>query len=90
MRVPRHGRGELGRLGQPTSHAAASGNQCLLQDGEIANEQRGWHRRIMLSDLLAYQEKMRREWRESLDQMAREGQAAGLYEATVGQAPRTR
>ena len=62
----------------------------LLQDGEIAYEQRGRHRRIMLSDLLAYQEKMRRERRESLDQIAREGQAAGLYEATAGPAPRTR
>lgn len=62
----------------------------LLADGEITYEQRGRHRRIMLSELLAYQEKMRRERRESLDQMAREGQAAGLYEATSGPAPRTR
>lgn len=62
----------------------------LLADGEIAYEQRGRHRRIMLSDLLAYQERMRRERRESLDRMAREGQAAGLYEATSGPAPRTR
>lgn len=62
----------------------------LLADGEITYEQRGRHRRITLADLLAYQEKMRRERRESLVRMAREGQAAGLYEATAGPAPRTR
>ena len=62
----------------------------LLADGEITYEQRGRHRRILLADLLAYEQKMRRERRESLDQMAQEGQAAGLYEATSGPAPRTR
>jgi excisionase family DNA binding protein len=62
----------------------------LLADGEISYEQRGRHRRILLADLLAYEQKMRRERRESLDQMAQEGQAAGLYEATSGPAPRTR
>lgn len=62
----------------------------LLADGEIAYEQRGRHRRILLPDLLAYKEKMRRDRRESLERMAREGQAAGLYEATAGPAPRTR
>ena len=35
----------------------------------------------MLADLLAYQASMRRE---PLDRVAQEGQAAGLYEATVG------
>ena len=62
----------------------------LLSDGEIAYEQRGRHRRILLSDLLTYQDKMRRERRESLDRMAENGQAAGLYEATSGPVPRTR
>ena len=62
----------------------------LLADGEMPYEQRGRHRRIMLSDLLTYQQKMRQERRESLDSMAREGQAAGLYEATSGPPPRTR
>ena len=62
----------------------------LLGEGEIAYEQRGRHRRIMLSDLLAYQDQMRLERRESLDRMAHEGQAAGLYEATAGPPPRTR
>ena len=45
---------------------------------------------LLLSGLLAYQEKMRRERRESLDRMAQDGQAAGLYEATAGPVPRTR
>lgn len=62
----------------------------LLGDGEIPFEQRGRHRRIMLADLLAYQDSMRQERRESLDRMAREGQASGLYEATAGPPPRTR
>jgi hypothetical protein len=59
----------------------------LLADGEISYDQRGGHRRSLLSDLLAYEQKMRRERRESLDRIAQEGQAAGLYEATSGRAP---
>lgn len=62
----------------------------LLTEGEIAYEQRGRHRRILLSDLLRYQQRMRTGRRESLDRMAREGQEAGLYEATSGPVPRTR
>jgi excisionase family DNA binding protein len=62
----------------------------LLENRDIAYEQRGRHRRILLADLLTYQERMRRERRESLDRMAREGQEAGIYEATAGPPPRTR
>jgi len=62
----------------------------LLEDREIAHEKRGRHRRVLLSDLLSYQERMRRERRESLTRMAREGQEAGIYEATSGPPPRTR
>jgi excisionase family DNA binding protein len=62
----------------------------LLEDGEMPYEHRGRHRRIMLADLLAYQQRMRQQRRESLDRMAQEGQAAGLYEATSGPSPRTR
>jgi excisionase family DNA binding protein len=62
----------------------------LLEDGAMAYEQRGSHRRIMLSDLLAYQASMRRERREALDRMAQEGQTAGLYAATAGPPARTR
>jgi excisionase family DNA binding protein len=62
----------------------------LLKDDKIPYELRGRHRRILLADLLAYQERMRRERRETLDRMTREGQAAGIYEATAGPPPRTR
>lgn len=62
----------------------------LLEAREMPYEQRGRHRRIMLADLLAYQEAMRRERRVSLDRMAREGQEAGIYEATAGPVPPTR
>jgi hypothetical protein len=44
----------------------------------------------MLADLLAYQASMRRERREALDRMAREGQAVGLYDATACPPVRTR
>lgn len=62
----------------------------ILEDGELPHEQRGRHRRVMLGDLLKYQENMRRDRRESLDRIAREGQEAGIYEATAGPLLRTR
>jgi excisionase family DNA binding protein len=62
----------------------------LLEAGDLPYEQRGRHRRVVLADLLRYQEEMRRERRQSLDRMAREGQAAGIYEATAGPLPSTR
>jgi excisionase family DNA binding protein len=62
----------------------------LLADGELPYEQRGRHRRILLADLLAYEQNMRRERRESLERMAQEGQAAGIYEATAGPVPQMR
>jgi excisionase family DNA binding protein len=62
----------------------------LLEAGEIPFERRGRHHRVRLADLLEYQERMRRERREALDRMAREGQEAGLYDATAGPPPRMR
>lgn len=62
----------------------------LLEDGEIPYELRGRHRRVLLADLLAYEERMRRQRREALDSMAREGQKTGVYETTAGPPPRTR
>ena len=55
----------------------------LLVDGEIPHTMRGRHRRVMLRDVLAYQERTRTERREALDQMAAEGEEAGLYESTA-------
>lgn len=62
----------------------------LLEGGEIPYEQRGRHRRLLLADLLEYQREMRRGRRAALNEMARRGQEAGLYEATSGAPPDTR
>jgi excisionase family DNA binding protein len=62
----------------------------LLGEGEMPYEQRGRHRRVRLADVLEYRERMRRERRARLDEMASEGQHAGLYEATLNPAVRTR
>jgi excisionase family DNA binding protein len=62
----------------------------LLEDGEIAHEMRGRHRRVTLADLVAYQQHTRHERRETLATMAREGQENGLYAATDGPPRRTR
>lgn len=59
----------------------------LLTAGEIAHTMRGRHRRVMLRDVLGYQERTRAERREALDQMATDGEDAGLYEATATPKP---
>jgi excisionase family DNA binding protein len=56
----------------------------LLTEGNLPYEQRGRHRRVLLAEILAYRDRMRQERRESLDRMAHEGQAAGIYETTAG------
>lgn len=55
----------------------------LLTEGEIPYSMRGRHRRLMLSDVLDYRDRARRERRQTLDQMAIAGEDAGLYEATA-------
>ena len=55
----------------------------LLTDGEIPHSLRGRHRRVLLRDVLDYQERTRRERRETLDQMAAEGEDTGLYDLTA-------
>jgi excisionase family DNA binding protein len=62
----------------------------LLVEGNLPYEQRGRHRRILLAEILAYRDRMRQERRESLDRMAHEGQAAGVYEATASPPRHTR
>lgn len=55
----------------------------LLTDGEISYVLRGRHRRVLLRDILDYQDRTRRDRRTALDQMATEGEEAGIYEATA-------
>lgn len=55
----------------------------LLTDGEIPYSMRGRHRRVLLRDILGYQERTRTERREAPDQMAADAEDDGLYEATA-------
>jgi excisionase family DNA binding protein len=55
----------------------------LLTDGEIPYSMRGRHRRLLLSDVLDYRDRSRRERRQTLDEMAVAGQDAGLYDVTA-------
>jgi len=52
----------------------------LLTDGLIPHEMRGRHRRVMLADLLDYQDRSRDDRRAALSEMVREGEAAGMYD----------
>ena len=54
----------------------------LLEEGKIPYEQPGRHRRIMFTDLLAYQERLREERRAALDRMTEDASEAGLYDGT--------
>jgi excisionase family DNA binding protein len=51
----------------------------LLEQGEIPYEQPGRHRRVMFSDLLAYQQRRQEERRAALDRMTEDASEAGLY-----------
>ncbi|SEF54112.1 DNA binding domain-containing protein, excisionase family [Nonomuraea solani] len=55
----------------------------LLERGEIPYEQPGRHRRILLREVLAYQERRRHQRRASLDRMVEISEEADLYEATA-------
>src|SRR5436305_2718600 len=55
----------------------------LLAEGEIPHTMRGRHRRVLLRDILGYQERTRTERRQALDQMAADAEDDGLYEATA-------
>jgi excisionase family DNA binding protein len=55
----------------------------LLTEGEIPHTTRGRHRRVLLRDVLDYQERTRSERRQSLDQIATDAEDDGLYEATA-------
>jgi excisionase family DNA binding protein len=55
----------------------------LLEAGELPYTQPGRHRRVRLTDLLAYRERIRTERKEGLDELARISDDAGLYEDEV-------
>lgn len=59
----------------------------LLQDGEIPYEQRGRHRRVLLIDLLEYQERARAERTKQLTEMVDEAGEHDLYSATATPKP---
>ena len=52
----------------------------LLEEGKIPYEQPGRHRRIMFTDLLDYQERLREDRRAALDRMTEDASEAGLYD----------
>lgn len=51
----------------------------LLEDEEIPFSKRGRHRRVLLRDVMDYQERSRAQRRAGLDAMVAEGENAGLY-----------
>lgn len=53
----------------------------LLESGRIPYETPGRHRRLRLSDVLAFQELRRLEQREALRELAQDAQDLGLYNA---------
>ncbi|MCP3797725.1 helix-turn-helix domain-containing protein [Allokutzneria sp. A3M-2-11 16] len=52
----------------------------LLEDGEIEFHMRGRHRRVLLSDVVAYQERARERRRAVLDEMTRSAAEDGTYD----------
>ena len=50
----------------------------LLEQGEIAHEKRGRHRRVMLRDVVEFQERARSERRDALTDLARAGQGTTI------------
>lgn len=59
----------------------------LLGDGEIPYEQRGRHRRVLLTDVLDYQERARVEQKKQLDSLVVEAAENDLYSSTATPRP---
>ena len=55
----------------------------LLSSGEIAYEQPGRHRRVLLTDVLAYRRRRSANRRKALDRMVEVADESGLYERTT-------
>ncbi len=56
----------------------------LIESGEIPFEMRGRHRRVMLTDVMNYQQRFKALQRDGLNEMARMAAEDGLYEADSG------
>jgi excisionase family DNA binding protein len=54
----------------------------LLEDGAIPFERPNRHRRVLLRNLIAYQERRRAERRATLNELTEEASEAGLYDNT--------
>lgn len=52
----------------------------LIDEGELPARKVGSHRRILLTDLLAFRDQIVAERRAVLDQMTRDAEALGLYD----------
>lgn len=59
----------------------------LLKEGAIPYEQRGRHRRLLLADVLAYQQESRTDRRKQLEEMVFEAGELGLYDSTTTPSP---
>lgn len=55
----------------------------LLEEGEIPYEQPGRHRRVLLSDVLAYRKRRSTQGREALDRRVEIADESGMYELTA-------
>ena len=54
----------------------------LLEDGKIPYDQPGRHRRLLFTDLLAYQQRQHANRHAALDQMTEDASEAGVYGGT--------
>lgn len=52
----------------------------LIDEGTVPARKVGSHRRVLLTDLLAYRDKVVSERRAALDEMTREAEELGLYD----------
>ncbi|WP_370149815.1 helix-turn-helix domain-containing protein [Streptacidiphilus sp. EB129] len=55
----------------------------LLDAGRIPYSQPGRHRRILLRDVLDYEQERRHERHAGLDELVAAGEEAGMHEATA-------
>lgn len=56
----------------------------LLEDGEIPFELRGRHRRVMLADVVDYQQRAKANRRAALDELTRTAAEDGSYDTDTG------